>query len=1152
MAGEKILLVEYDPRTLKETKDILMKAGFSVVEAADGLAALAAYEEAKPDLILMSPMLPKLHGFDVCQKIKSSPEGKKIPVVIITDVYKGRKYRMDAIHLYKADDYLEKPISDDDLIKTLNNLLVKYNKIKKPHEKEKAEAMPQKTVEIDASELPLIMEKEVAVRKEEVKIEQAGQKIIEKQIPKKEEEKVAKPKGSKVSLDLDIEKKLADTLSGLEIGLPKLTQKQQGVEIKKLGAEKAPEKKAEEIKKVEKPVSKVEAEKQVEILPKEKAKAPKVEYEAADILTAQDIFGEVIQGVEKEGEKEEKVIETPPVKEETKIEEKAVKAESVVKKVEQKKSVAAAEKVEKKTVEKEKSLDDLEKKLSDTLAGISKELGLKAIPEKPPKSAEPKVKPVATYKEEKKQAVEVEKDKIIEEKISQEIPPPEEIPLAEVLERLEVSETEKALEIEAPAAKEEQVVEEIKEKGTEIAIEAESEGVQFGDYILLEKIATGGMAELFKAKKKGVEGFEKLVAIKRILPHLCDNEEFIKMFIDEAKLAAQLNHPNIVQIYELGKINGNLFIAMELVDGKDLRAVLKKARDMNRLIPLPIVLYIVSKLSGALDYAHRMKNAQGEYMNIVHRDVSPQNIILSYEGEIKLVDFGIAKAAVKAHQTQTGALKGKLLYMSPEQASAKQVDKRSDIFALGIILWEMLTNKPLFYEKGDSEVSIIEKVRNAVIPDIKQIRPNVPDELKTILMTALQRDVAKRYQNASEMQIALDSLLHKMHIQVSQSIISGYISALFADDEFRLDEIERQLEPYIPETKIAPPEEKEEVKPIVMPEPAKVEPPKLKTSEVIEKPVTAKPFAKMESFKTSIEEEKKKNYLTYIIPGLIGLVVIVVILFNVFKGKETPVAEQQGKLELAQQVGKEETVVPEAVESKGAETPTVGAPEKGKGEKGAEMVSSGEKGAVQPGKIETPTEKTNIKEKPLETKGPEISTTGKEIPSAEDKGKKEEPVKSPQITTPVEPKTPEEKSAGTKIEPPPQEPIKEPIHEEPSKTEPKEEMKKPENEIKPEKPQIKEGDLVELSPDVVMPTPIKKVLPKYPPVAMKAKVEGLVILQVLVSEKGDVLAVKILKGHDLLVDAAKEAALQWKFTPATKNGIKVKIWYTITIPFKLK
>ncbi|HYO78890.1 MAG TPA: protein kinase, partial [Thermoanaerobaculia bacterium] len=241
--------------------------------------------------------------------------------------------------------------------------------------------------------------------------------------------------------------------------------------------------------------------------------------------------------------------------------------------------------------------------------------------------------------------------------------------------------------------------------------EEDPDGTRFGQYALVEKIATGGMAEVWKARMRGVEGFQKIVAIKKILPHLSDNQDFIEMFVDEAKLAAQLNHNNIIHIYDLGKIQSSYYIAMEYIDGFDLKTILRQGQERDNPLNAELALFIASKIASALDYAHRKKDFEEKEMGLVHRDVSPQNVLISQEGDITLCDFGIAKAASKASHTQAGALKGKLQYMAPEQAWGRNIDRRSDIFALATVLFEMLTGRKLF--TGDNELSILEQVREA-------------------------------------------------------------------------------------------------------------------------------------------------------------------------------------------------------------------------------------------------------------------------------------------------------------------------------------------------------------------------------------------------------------------------------------------------------
>lgn len=303
---------------------------------------------------------------------------------------------------------------------------------------------------------------------------------------------------------------------------------------------------------------------------------------------------------------------------------------------------------------------------------------------------------------------------------------------------------------------------------------------RFGKYLLLEKLGSGGMAELFLAKQTGLKGFEKVVAIKRILPHLTESSEFVNMFINEAKLAALLNHQNIVQIYDLGNVDEVYFIAMEYIMGRDLRTLAREAVD--RKLPLSIghMLLIVSRISAALDYAHRKKDLSGRDLNLVHRDISPQNILISYEGEIKLVDFGIAKAATGAQETRTGVLKGKLAYMSPEQAWGKPIDRRSDVFSLGVVLYELLTNTRLF--KGRDEISILEKVRKAEIPPPTEINAELSPELEAVILKALAGDVEQRYQSAAEMQLALENIISQKGYAFSSLSLANHMQMVYQDE----------------------------------------------------------------------------------------------------------------------------------------------------------------------------------------------------------------------------------------------------------------------------------------------------------------------------------------------------------------------------------
>ncbi len=304
---------------------------------------------------------------------------------------------------------------------------------------------------------------------------------------------------------------------------------------------------------------------------------------------------------------------------------------------------------------------------------------------------------------------------------------------------------------------------------------------RFGHYTLLERIAVGGMAEVWKARMDGVAGFQKTVAIKKILPHLTENKEFERMFVDEAKLAAELNHPNITHIYDLGHIQDEYYIAMEYVEGGNLRTILDTASTKAMPIPQELALLITSRMASALDYAHRKRDADDQELGLVHRDVSPQNVLISYEGDIKLCDFGIVKAASKSSVTKVGALKGKLQYMAPEQAWGREVDGRSDIFSLGTLLFEMLTGAKLF--SGDDEFAILERVRECNLPEPRDMDPTIPARVNDLAIKALAREPGDRFQSADRFRDEVESCLEHLTLRPSNADLAAYLRRLMSAEE---------------------------------------------------------------------------------------------------------------------------------------------------------------------------------------------------------------------------------------------------------------------------------------------------------------------------------------------------------------------------------
>lgn len=302
---------------------------------------------------------------------------------------------------------------------------------------------------------------------------------------------------------------------------------------------------------------------------------------------------------------------------------------------------------------------------------------------------------------------------------------------------------------------------------------------QFGKYYLLEKLAIGGMAEIYKAKTFGVDGFEKLLALKRILPHCSADKDFITMLIDEAKLSVLLSHANIVQVYDLGKVGEDYFISMEFINGPNLRDIVYRCREKNIKFPPELSVYIISEVCKGLDYAHRKTDQNSKPLNLVHRDVSPQNILISYEGEVKIVDFGIAKAAMNISHTMAGILKGKIAYMSPEQALGKPIDFRTDIFSTGIVLHEALTQEKLF--TGESQFEVLKKIRSTRLDESK-IPESIPQPLKAVLAKALSYYPKDRYQSAGDMQIDLTRFLYQSYIDFSPQKLAAFVKDLFLDE----------------------------------------------------------------------------------------------------------------------------------------------------------------------------------------------------------------------------------------------------------------------------------------------------------------------------------------------------------------------------------
>ncbi len=617
----------------------------------------------------------------------------------------------------------------------------------------------------------------------------------------------------------------------------------------------------------------------------------------------------------------------------------------------------------------------------------------------------------------------------------------------------------------------------------EAAVSPESEeGERFGQYILMEHIATGGMAEVYKARMLGMEGFKKTVAIKRILPHLTDNEEFVTMFVDEAKLAAQLNHNNIIHIYDLGKIDRSYYIAMEYIEGRDLRSVLTRCRERGVTIPIPLALHIANLLASALDYAHRKRDFENRELGLVHRDVSPQNVLISEDGDIKLCDFGIAKAASKASHTRAGALKGKLQYMSPEQAWGKPLDHRSDLFSLGLVLFEMLTGQKVF--SGDSELSILEQVRNPEVDPPSKFNPEIPPDVDAIVLKALEADREHRYQSARDFQQDIEKVLRDHGWAPGQADLAAFVRELFAEDagEGPVPAGKAAATPPPPAAATPPP-------------PSQPEPPETPEPPPPDEPPAAPPPVMPEMPGEGGPEEPdepatKKKAPVALLAGILALAAVAAVLFFVLRGGgEAPPV----------------TVVPTPTPAEPTATPTPSEELKELIRKQAEaLVASQEEEMRRRLEQEFPTP-TPIPPTPT----PTVTPTPE--PSAT-------PTPTPTVTPTPVPPTP------TPIPPTPT-------------------------------PSVREGEIVVPGPDVTAPVLLKRVAPTYPPVARKLKLDGEVRLRALVGTDGKVEDIQILKVSRQGVGfekAAEQAVRQWVYRPATKRGVKVKMWIIVRVPFAVQ
>ncbi len=301
----------------------------------------------------------------------------------------------------------------------------------------------------------------------------------------------------------------------------------------------------------------------------------------------------------------------------------------------------------------------------------------------------------------------------------------------------------------------------------------------FGRYLLIHKLATGGMGEVLLARQSGPAGFDRFVAVKRLLPHLAEDGQFVQMFLDEARLAAMLTHPNICQIFEFGCNDGSYYLAMEYLSGEALSAILEKSKALEKPLGHGVSAYIVAHACEGLHYAHEKTDDAGKPLQLVHRDVSPSNLFITFDGNVKLLDFGIAKAANRIAHTATGSLKGKFGYIAPEAYQGAELDRRTDLFSMGVVLWELLTRQRLY--KRDAEYLVGKAIVEEPPPDPRDVDPTIPAPLVEITLRALAKKPGERYQSALEMRRALTAFLRTLPEEVDSTSLVALMESLFGE-----------------------------------------------------------------------------------------------------------------------------------------------------------------------------------------------------------------------------------------------------------------------------------------------------------------------------------------------------------------------------------
>jgi TonB family protein len=1059
--SQTILLVDYEPRTVARVKEALASLGFELVTAKDVDAAVTTCAKVEPRAVLITSVLPKLKVDDAITQLRARAGLRNTPFLVLMSGYTGIDSRVDATRL-GAQDIIGKPFSNDDLLARVKTL------IQKPKSESVGPDTRADVLEALRRSAGLVKDSGTVTSRDLF-----GDLIAdEHETPNAAQTQRVGKDAVAASVTAAIRTPiLPEVLAPAKPAAPKPTPTP--VEPKQPASPSAPILTSAPSKAApERPAPSTTA--PIPISP-----APQPAKPVAPPVEAARPPAPAPTPTAAPGPARAKVV-TPPVPAPMTRVLPPPEPDTAVNRVLESTLAEVRDHAPKPKIVEDTGGRTVDELLSKTLSGLEVRIPTRATAKpEPPRPEPPKLEPPK-----------VELPTPTRPKPEPVMPAPVKAAPAPT-PSLGATPTPIAAPVApavrpAPPAPTRPVRE-------EAAAETGGGGTPFGQYELMEIIATGGMAEVFKARMRGVEGFQKIVAIKRILPHLTANDEFVTMFIDEAKLAAQLQHPNIIHIYDLGKLERSYYIAMEYIDGKDLRSILRQLDEKERRLPLGLALFIASRLAAALDYAHRKRDLQNHDMSLVHRDVSPQNVLISFDGDIKLCDFGIAKAASKASHTRAGALKGKLQYMSPEQAWGKDLDHRSDIFSLGLVLYEMLTGRKAF--AGDSELSILEQVRSPQIVAPRDIDPSIPPEIERIVLRTLKENREERYQTAADMASELANILQSLRPTPGASELGMFLGDLAGKERPLATTAALPLRPApAPIQPPAPVVQTPKPTPRPAPPPRVIEPPREEVS-AIGAPAKKAPIG--------------------LIAGIAATVIVVVAaVIYLTRGTSGPPTEELVRQAAQAEVEQRSRELRDRLVAE-MRTPTPGVAEPDQSASGAVVQPTARPVLPTQAAATRPTAAPGLVPTVLPTAQPAIATpVPTDVP--------ELPTPTPFVPTP-EPVQP--------TAPPPTRP---PLVSEPQVA-------------------VREGDLVAIDSDVVPPVAIHKPNPPVPAMARQKRGKGgVVIVEALVDETGAARETKVLRGirPDFGYDrTATDAVRGWRFKPATKSGVRVKVRYVVTVTF---